>query len=332
MAQAGISFTGPIMPFELLKKQRISLGAKNVFALIAAFRRRKRRCFAQTKWFAEQLGVSESSARNYIKSLIEVGLIKRDGNGCYHVIWEALGIHEADVICDEKDKFCAGDRKICGIYNNLNTKSENNPSPSPTSAVSPAPVARDASSFRDAEEKTKEAFAQVWAAYPRPPRFVSREKAWKEFRRQWKQGTLPKLEVILSAIGLNREQNPAWSPSNEGGRYIPNLETWLAGRRWSDDFAGEPITSPGPSAEEIALAEQVAAIQKHTEEWGNASSEQIQEFHALEKRFGLQDGKRSMAFGLFRFLAARGVPLPRHGGGDLLTLLKNAARHSGREG
>lgn len=107
------------MPFELLKKQKISLGAKNVFALIAAFRRHGRRCFAQTRWFADQLGVSESSVRNYIKSLIEAGLIERDGDGCYHVIWEALGLQKEDNNSDEKEKFCAGDRKICGIYNIL---------------------------------------------------------------------------------------------------------------------------------------------------------------------------------------------------------------------
>ena len=325
MAQSEISFTGPIMPFELLKKQKISLGAKNVFALIAAFRRHGRRCFAQTRWFADQLGVSESSVRNYIKSLIEAGLIERDGDGCYHVIWEALGLQKEDNNSDEKEKFCTGDRKICGIYNNINTEPKRHPSPSPVPAVPPAPVARDASSLRDAGEAEK-AFTQVWAAYPRPPRFVSREKAWREFRRQWKQGTLPKLEVILAAIKLNREQNPAWSPSNEGGRYIPNLETWLSGRRWADDFAGAPITSPPPSAEEIALAEQVAAIQKHTEEWGNVSPKQVREFQELEGRLGLEDkSKRSMAFGLYRFLKSRGVSLHPEMGGDLLTFLKNAA-------
>lgn len=185
-------------------------------------------------------------------------------------------------------------------------------------------MARDASSFRDV--KAEEAFTQVWAAYPRPPRFVSREKAWREFRRLWKQGTLPKLEVILAAIKLNREQNPAWSPSNEGGRYIPNLETWLSGRRWADDFAGAPITSPRPSAEEIARAEQVVAIEARSATWGNASSEQIQEFQELEGRLGLKDkSKRSMAFGLFRFLKARGVSLHPEMGSDLLTFLKNAA-------
>ena len=72
---AGINFEGPIVPFKLLAKQKISLGAKNVFVLIAAFRRNGRRCFAKTTWFAEQLGISESSARNYIRSLIETGLI-----------------------------------------------------------------------------------------------------------------------------------------------------------------------------------------------------------------------------------------------------------------
>ena len=306
MAQSEISFTGPIMPFELLKKQKISLGAKNVFALIAAFRRHGRRCFAQTRWFADQLGVSESSVRNYIKSLIEAGLIERDGDGCYHVIWEALGLQKEDNNSDEKEKFCTGDRKICGIYNNINTEPKRHPSPSPVPAVPPAPVARDASSLRDAGEAEK-AFTQVWAAYPRPPRFVSREKAWREFRRQWKQGTLPKLEVILAAIKLNREQNPAWSRGNENGRYIPNLETWLSGRRWADDFAGAPV-SLRPSAEEIALAEQVAAIQKHTEEWGNVSPKQVKEFQELEGRLGLKDKS-----------------LHPEIGSDLLTFLKNAA-------
>lgn len=321
---AGINFEGPIVPFKLLAKQKISLGAKNVFALIAAFRRNGRRCFAKTTWFAEQLGISESSARNYIRSLIETGLIRKDDQGCYHVEWEALGLQKEDNNSDEKEKFCERRRKIYGVYNNLNTKSENNPSSSPVPAVPPAPVARDASSFRDV--KAEEAFTQVWAAYPRPPRFVSREKAWKEFRRQWKQGTLPKLEVILAAIKLNREQNPAWSPSNENGRYIPNLETWLAGRRWADDFAGAPITSPCPSAEEIARAEQVAAIQKHTEEWGNVSPKEIKEFQELEGRLGLKDkSKRSQAFGLYRFLKSRGVSLHPEMGSELLTFLKNTA-------
>ena len=320
---AGINFEGPIVPFKLLAKQKISLGAKNVFALIAAFRRNGRRCFAKTTWFAEQLGISESSARNYIRRLIETGLIRKDDQGCYHVEWEALGLQKEDNNSDEKEKFCAGDRKICGIYNNINTESKKYPSPSPVPAVPPAPVARDASSFRDV--KAEEAFTQVWAAYPRPPRFVSREKAWREFRRLWKQGTLPKLEVILAAIKLNREQNPAWSPSNEGGRYIPNLETWLSGRRWADDFAGAPV-SPRPSAEEIARAEQVAAIQKHTEEWGNFSPKQVKEFQELEGRLGLKDkSKRSQAFGLYRFLKARGVSLHPEIGSDLLTFLKNAA-------
>ena len=322
---AGINFEGPIVPFKLLAKQKISLGAKNVFALIAAFRRNGRRCFAKTTWFAEQLGISESSARNYIRSLIETGLIRKDDQGCYHVEWKALGLQKEDNNSDEKEKFCTGDRKICGIYNNINTEPKRHPSPSPVPAVPPAPVARDASSLRDAGEAEK-AFTQVWAAYPRPPRFVSREKAWREFRRQWKQGTLPKLEVILAAIKLNREQNPAWSRGNENGRYIPNLETWLSGRRWADDFAGAPITSPPPSAEEIALAEQVAAIQKHTEEWGNVSPKQVREFQELEGRLGLEDkSKRSMAFGLYRFLKSRGVSLHPEMGGDLLTFLKNAA-------
>lgn len=351
-----IDFRGPVVPFELLKKTKISLGAKNVFALIAAFRRSRRRCFARPKWFAEQMGVSESSARNYIKNLIEAGLIRKDDQGCYHVVWDVLvdsstaspDESESD-FCETEHRICGQKRKICGIYNNLNTKSKK-PSSTPPKPLDSAPAARgvsfssaseDAPRAVDASRKhqpgenqkqAEEAFAQVWAAYPRPPRFVSRERAWREFRKLWKQGVLPELRVILSVIELNRQHNPAWAQSNENGRYIPNLERWLAEKRWSGDFAGSPITSP-PTAEQAALAAQAAAAEERAQTWGNASPEQIQKFKALEKRFGLADEtKRSMAFGLFRFLTSRGASVPQSGPGDLLTLLKNSARQPGSGG
>lgn len=362
-----IDSRGPIVPFDLLKKFNIPLGAKNVFGFIVSYAQNGKSCWAKPKWFADKMGVSENSARSYLHTLLSTGIIWRDDKGIYHIRWDtfanddpATPVLQSDEnptpqaadscpdeptnSCETERKICGEKRKICGVYNNLNTKIKK-PSSTPPQPLAFAPAARVVSSSppkeisrvagaspirpsRQDQSQAEEAFAQVWAAYPRPPRFVSRDKAWQVWWKLWRQGALPELESVLSAIKLNAKHNPAWNPGNENSRYIPNLENWLAGKRWQDDIPCPSQALSTPSVHSRHMIQQAQSVLRSLHDLKSnpapAPSPDVADFERLAAQFGgIDEKKRPMAMGLFRLVKAKGLQVQPQAG-DFITVLKHA--------
>lgn len=71
-------------------------------------------------------------------------------------------------------------------------------------------------------------FLEVWAYYPKKVDKAAAFDSWRNLN-----GTRPKTNEIIQAIKENKRYNPQWQ--KDGGRYIPNLSTWLNNKRWEDE-------------------------------------------------------------------------------------------------
>lgn len=81
------------------------------------------------------------------------------------------------------------------------------------------------------EKKTyTDDFLSFWNEYPKK---VGKDAAWKAWKAR--NGTIPKISVILAAISTQRA-SPQWIKN--GGQYVPNPATWINGGRWNDEITG----------------------------------------------------------------------------------------------
>ena len=80
-------------------------------------------------------------------------------------------------------------------------------------------------------EAGESGFAQFWSVYPKQ---VGKQKARAAFA-----GVKEPLSVLLEAVA-KQKHSAQWC--KDGGRYIPNPETWLRQRRWEDEL---PVAGGG---------------------------------------------------------------------------------------
>jgi hypothetical protein len=85
--------------------------------------------------------------------------------------------------------------------------------------------------YKVKESKVKEVvndgFDIFWAAYPRK---VNKREA----REKWNRATLPDMDVILTAIEVQK-QSDQWKKDE---KYIPHPSTWINKCRWEDEIKG----------------------------------------------------------------------------------------------
>ncbi len=74
-------FVGAFIPNWLLERTEVSQGAKLCYARLAQFAGKDGHCFPKQETLATELGVGERMARDYIRELVEFGLIETEQHG-----------------------------------------------------------------------------------------------------------------------------------------------------------------------------------------------------------------------------------------------------------
>ncbi len=95
--------------------------------------------------------------------------------------------------------------------------------------------------YKEEKEIYSPSFLTFWSAYPRK---VGKDTAWRAWQKR--NGDLPQIEVILSAIE-RQKQSDQWREAQ--GKFIPHPATWINGGRWADEVpepsAQRPTPAPG---------------------------------------------------------------------------------------
>lgn len=334
---------GMIMPNYVDRSRTLCIEARYLYAVLCDYAREKDHCWASQKKLAMRIGCSLGSLKKYLRQLEAEKLIwiAHTYKGCKYYFLKPENMTRAVSNFDGSlSNFENSPSKFDGQGSNFDTnpnlknkKKEYTPPLPPAITPAIAPVARDVSSLSEAKiisqdrVAAEKAFGEVWSAYPRPPRFVSRDKAWREWWKLWRQGALPDLKSVLCAIGLNAKHNPAWSLGNENGRYIPNLENWLAGKRWKDDIPCPSQPLSAPSAHSLHMIQQAQSVLRSLQNLKSSSTSTSSldnaDFEQLAAQFGgIDENKRPMALGLFRLVKAKGLQIQSQAG-DFMTVLKN---------
>ena len=76
----------------------------------------------------------------------------------------------------------------------------------------------------------KEQYARLYQNYPR--NYEGLDDGWKVFSRLQRTEGFPKISELIRAVKRGRDSNPSWQ--REGGRFVPKIAKWLAGRGWLD--------------------------------------------------------------------------------------------------
>jgi len=129
----------------------------------------------------------------------------------------------------EKAENISGARSEAGRKGYL-AKAKQLPSKSQASASipTPSPILPPAQSSKDKPlAQNADAFARVWAAYPKKKGKAAAMKAFAKLK--------PTPEFVLSMLGAIEEAKSSEDWRREDGRYIPYPASWLNGRRWEDE-------------------------------------------------------------------------------------------------
>lgn len=233
-------------------------GAKTLYAVVANSCGFKDRCWPSQAYLATSIGQCVRSVQNYLRELVEAGLIGitpgRFGN-VYRLLPHPAAVAELKRRAERLAKGSlakphanpSGEHEKIAHGINIKTRLEESPH-SPPSAEADV------------------AFEQLWRVWPVRE---ARKAALRIWRRLWRSASCPKLEAILASIKAHLALNPKWKRG-----FIPQLGTWLRGRRWEDDLPGKDgdslVTLDGSASKD---ANQNAIRQKEKAESLSASSQ-----------------------------------------------------------
>jgi len=93
-----------------------------------------------------------------------------------------------------------------------------------------------------ASESADDGFATFWAQYPKKVAKPQALKAWKKIK--------PAGQLLAELMAALEKQNTNADWQKDGGQFIPHPATWLNGRRWEDEPAGN---AAGQSVSSICL-------------------------------------------------------------------------------
>lgn len=212
---------------DLLYEDSVPATAKILFGEIYRLSGPDGWCDASNQDFMDLLGCSETTVRNLLKALEDVGQIRvetrprRGGSGGterYIFCGRKLAPPDAQEV-PAKNCGYPGEgtrRKLRGVPAEScgSTLSSNNNTP-----LYPP--------------KGYEPFLTFWKAYPKK---VKKQKSWEIWCKLRPDAAL--VSVIMDALD-KQKRSDRWR--RENGRYIPDPTTWLNGRRWEDEL---PAVAP----------------------------------------------------------------------------------------
>lgn len=237
---------GIVVPW-FFKNEKISLGAKCTYGLLAKLSRGKDRCWPSQKYLASVLGVSVRTIQKYLRELAASGYISisygqdRETNTyqllAHPVVVAALSRRAAT---ESKTDACPDPSEKIAQGANANTSpvlKKEEEKKSPLTPHRGGMVDRPAPSSKKAwKQEALAAFDRVWAVWPVQE---AREAALRWWLRLWRLGILPSINTILSSVRSHIAQNPRWKRG-----FVPFLVTWLKGHRWKDTFESESKPQP----------------------------------------------------------------------------------------
>ena len=239
-------------------------------------------CFANNKYFAEFLGISERRVQELLKKLKDLGYIQISfshnpgenamDNRVIRVVPAAYPQPEgaarktaqggAENRVPPTKKTAQGHAENrAALYKDDKTMLENQESMSPLN-----PPCREAATGIQRSKEDLAAlgdganglggFQEFWQAYPRKKSKATAERAWakihpdEQLQRQ-----------IMEAID-RAKQSRGWQ--KEGGQYIPYPATWLNARGWEDEPepAGGPAVVGGKELSFSEIAQRLARGEK----------------------------------------------------------------------
>lgn len=209
---------------DLLYEDSVPATAKILFGEIYRLSGPDGWCDASNQDFMDLLGCSETTVRNLLKALEDVGQIRvvtqprREGTGGT----------ERRIFCGRKlapPEVREVPAKNCG-YPGEGTRRNLRGVPAETCGST-----YSSNNYNNTPlypPKGDDPFLTFWAAYPKK---VKKQKAWESWRKLRPDTAL--VSVILNALE-RQKRSDRWT--RDGGRYIPDPTTWLNGRRWEDEL------------------------------------------------------------------------------------------------
>lgn len=196
-------------------------------------------CWPSQKALATMVGCSLSTVIRCIRRLEELGLLKTEGAVHGHTLryYPLMSAPEQGRDqCHSDIPLCQGERRI-----KKDNKNKKLPLPPHGGGAMPVRHAPAIQGVGDAD------FERLWNAYPRHDARAAALSAWDKLRRS---ATLPGLSTLMASIERARG-TIGWQ--REGGRFVPYLSNWLAGRRWEDDMPSSSESVPVQVSQHPAL-------------------------------------------------------------------------------
>ena len=303
---------GPIMPRFILG-MKISMGAKMVYSILCDYAKEKDHCWPSHDSISKALAVSVSSVKNWLNELRDYKLIaidRRSYHSCrYYMLRPSNSGNSAPVNALRPDRPKYGRfGQTLATERNVKKNKDNTP-PLPPAKLRPSVD----SSFHEHRKRgggdfvfVNSIFEKFWSVYPRQE---AKELARAAWHRLWRQGLLPALEVLVSALDKFRA-TAMWN--KEHGRFIPQLCNWLKGQRWLDEIsdAGASLTP-----EEKATQEKAQQALAHFEQQEQARQARHEaetarlrpDFERFLSNFSDGSKMRGPAWGLWCSLHRRGM-------------------------
>lgn len=212
---------------DLLYEDSVPATAKILFGEIYRLSGADGWCDASNQDFMDLLGCSETTVRNLLKALEDVGQIR--------VVTqprrEGAGGTERRIFCGRKlapPEVQEVPAKNCG-HPGEGTRRNLRGVPAETCGSTYSSNYNNTPLY---PPKGDDPFSTFWKAYPKK---VKKKKAWNIWCKLQPDTAL--VSVIMDALD-KQKRSDRWR--REDGRYIPDPTTWLDGQRWEDELPAVP--------------------------------------------------------------------------------------------
>lgn len=207
-----------VIPAPVLTNQELPDKAKLLYAVISALATERGYCWATDAALAQRLKCGERTISRSVSQLKELGFVHTDVVPAS----EKKGGKERRIFVGAYAVEGIASFVYTGIAKNgeTNIYSLNNINNPP---ISPLPQNQDL-------------FNRFWNLYPKKKGKESAKKAWGKLNPD------DALCHVMSAALKRQIKSEDWT--KDGGKYVPYPATWLNGRRWEDEDAGQAGDAP----------------------------------------------------------------------------------------
>ena len=218
-----------VIPAPVRYDTAIPANAKLLYAEITSLARKNGYCFASNAYFADLYGITGTSVRRLLKTLVDCGYIQMDvlrDEKTHEVVSRQIyvGINTREAVLPSAQKCAEGSAQKSAetsaqkgsAYIRNNSKEKNNTPIAPSGGTSESDML----------------FDRFWALYPRKANKKAARRAWDKLK--------PDLLLCSQMSVALKAQMRSEQWTRDGGQYIPYPSTWINGRRWEDEAPSAP--------------------------------------------------------------------------------------------